>query len=280
MRYSTRLRVVCLRSRTVVNGYPQCLLCHGRGVIQGKRMQDNRVCVCVLAKKRVIAARSIRNHAFSGRERAMTLKAFKTGDIEGNLIAVEAARAAVEMWKTPKAGELILGFSGDPRVGKTHLAVAVAQCCTERFLYKPVLLNLPHALKRERQRYDNRSLSSPFQAASAADLIILDDLGAEYVKEASESWAAEQLLEVLEARTEAQLPTIYTSNLSEAALLERYGHTRLGSQVCELLRTEQIRPAVAVLKVEREEGESLTADPGAASLLLAARPKLEDESLY
>lgn len=263
-----------------MNGYPQCPRCHGRGVIKGERLSDSMVCICVVAKKRMNEARSIRNHAFSSRERTMTLKSFQTGDIEGNQQAVEAVRTAVELWKEPRAGKLILGFYGDPRVGKTHLAVALAQRCTERFLYKPLLLNVPHTLKRERQRYDNRALSSPFEQAASVHMVIMDDLGAEYVKEASESWAAEQLFDLLAARSQAQLPTIYTTNLTEGDLLERYGRSRIGAQICELLQAEQICPAVEVLKVPIKEGESLSADPGAASLLLAPRPKLEDEARY
>jgi hypothetical protein len=60
--------------------------------------------------------------------------------------------------------------------------------------------------------------------ASSAELLILDDLGAERIRgAAADDWAASQLDLIVDARDGAMLPTWYSSTILDRALAERYG---------------------------------------------------------
>lgn len=59
---------------------------------------------------------------------------------------------------------------------------------------------------------------------STTRLLVLDDLGAERMRgDAGEDWLASALELLLDRRDGNDMPTLYTTNLSRPALLERYG---------------------------------------------------------
>ncbi len=129
---------------------------------------------------------------------------------------------------------------GPPGVGKTHLAAAVlgARTRAEQEAWRrayddaadanariperpelPVWANVADLIVRLRMEMD-----SPPDDRSARDLtnrlrtstgyVVLDDLGREKVSD----WTGELIYAVVNARYEARLPTIVTSNLDPAAL--------------------------------------------------------------
>ena len=62
------------------------------------------------------------------------------------------------------------------------------------------------------------------QRAASAELLILDDLGAERIRgAAADDWAASQLDLIVDARDGAMLPTWYSSTMADRGLAERYG---------------------------------------------------------
>ena len=71
----------------------------------------------------------------------MTLARFETGGISQNEKALVAARNFVDNFLRAQEEGWVLGLWGQPRAGKTHLAVAIAQACTKRYLVRPMLLN-------------------------------------------------------------------------------------------------------------------------------------------
>lgn len=132
--------------------------------------------------------------------------------------AVGAARNfAAGTWKP-----WCLVLSGPYGCGKTHLAYAVANTCREkprafRFITIPALFQqLRESIdeKRRATQADNLDVWGPDEwVRSYSDMprvLILDDLGAQQ----DTDWAAAQLFAILNARCDAKLPTMITTNLS------------------------------------------------------------------
>ncbi|MDE2765660.1 MAG: ATP-binding protein [Chloroflexota bacterium] len=121
--------------------------------------------------------------------------------------ALQAAlTAALTYAESPEKWLLLLGDSG---VGKTHLAVAVANKRLERgepvfFAFVPDLLDhLRYTFSPDsRVTYDQL-----FEEVRQAPLLILDDLGAQ----TSTPWANEKLYQLIVHRHNASLPTIITT---------------------------------------------------------------------
>jgi DNA replication protein DnaC len=124
--------------------------------------------------------------------------------------ALEAARAIV-------AGTIKnLVMIGAPGVGKTHLAAAIGNAC--RFGYRWV--NVADALTSMRLemglQLGEREATLALRAAGThRGLVVLDDLG----RENSTDWTGEFIYTLVNARYEAMLPTVVTSNRSAADLL-------------------------------------------------------------
>ena len=133
----------------------------------------------------------------------------------------EAARtAALAFAKRPDRGEdervdqprtewLLLG--GSHGTGKTHLAAAIAnlRIQAER---EAVFIVVPDLLDRLRAAYSPNSeitYDELFESAREAELLILDDLGAQ----SSTPWAQEKLYQILNERYNRRLPTVITTNL-------------------------------------------------------------------
>jgi len=252
---------------------PDCSKCSGKGIVEiGPLLSDRRICNCVLLNQRLSAAQIMLQTVLPKRALEMTFSSFDTGGIAQNERALELARSFVDNY--PRAAEegWVIGFYGEPRSGKTHLAVATLQKATKRYSIRPQLLNLPLALKVERERFNNSAIESPFSAAARADLLVIDDLGAEYERQAAArgnvSWLSEQLYELLEARFMEERPTIYTTNLSPSDMAKKYSNeawkrvfARLDdAEVAsvELLRNPGLKSARAEAARDRLFGVSLS----------------------
>lgn len=237
----------------------------------GESITDWAVCPCVEVGRRREAAERLLEAAFPPRARQMTLATFETGGLAQNELALRVARNFVDNFLQAREEGWVLGYWGQPRSGKTHLAVAVAQACTKRYLVRPMLLNLPKALRQERERYKDESLPSPFQQARIADLVVLDDLGAEYERTAGDtsrvSWLSEQIYMLIDDRIMQNKPFIYTTNLAPTEIDQRYsGET--WHRVLARLREAEVNPAGA-FEVLRVEGQGLSRNNAAAELLTA-----------
>lgn len=119
-----------------------------------------------------------------------------------------AYRDAREFAEKPKGWLLISGGYG---CGKTHLAVAIAHYVVNQgnpafFVLVPDLLDHLRATYNPQATvsYDQR-----FDEIRQAPLLILDDLGAH----SSTAWAQEKLFQLFNARYNARLPTVVTTNL-------------------------------------------------------------------
>jgi DNA replication protein DnaC len=249
---------------------PDCPHCNGTGrKKEGNDLTSYSICPCVLLAIRQKTADLIIKKNFPKRAQKMSLANFNTGGIVQNERALKVARNFFNNWNQAKENGWVIGFFGQPRSGKTHLAISIARACTKRYLVRPQFLNLPEALRTERERYSNPDLPSALEAAKTAELLILDDLGAEYEKASNEqgrvSWLTEQLYSLLEARYMNQLPTIYTTNLTPGDMEARYSESEAWKRVYSRLTTAQVTDPIQVFLVPDAERR----DPEAEKLLLS-----------
>ncbi|MBS4200302.1 ATP-binding protein [Bacillus sp. FJAT-49732] len=115
-------------------------------------------------------------------------------------------------------------LQGSYGLGKSHLAFSITK--RVRDLGKVVIfITMPELLNVLRGSYGNSEYkeSDILTACKDADLLILDDLGAEYVKndEGKESWAADRIFQIINSRIDK--PNVFTTNLGSKELAYKYG---------------------------------------------------------
>lgn len=209
---------------------PDCPRCGGRGIVPFEDrwgVSQFAVCACARFGQRRAAAEAMLPRIFPGRMAEMTLDRFATGDDQLNELALRAARNFVDDWATAHEQGWMIGFYGSPNAGKTHLAVAIAQAVLKRYLAQPEILNVPKMLREERATFRERGqVDSPIDRAMRADLLVLDDLGAEYQRargdgRSDQDWVDEQIYLILDERVMNRRPVIYTTNIPPAEMAQR-----------------------------------------------------------
>ena len=136
-----------------------------------------------------------------------------------------------------------LFFVGPPGIGKTHLAVAVLRCVIRTRGARGLFYDTRDLLRMIRSTYDPVVKTTELQVLEpvmTADLLVLDDLGAEKPSE----WVGETLNLIVNTRYNEKRATIFTTNYEEKedstepdSLLGRVGfrmHSRL-YEMCEFL---------------------------------------------
>ena len=134
-------------------------------------------------------------------------------DMNTQLEAWRKATAFVEAFPVVDRGLLFYGLSG---VGKTHLAVGILKAVIRHKGARGFFFETRDLLKRIRDTY-NASVDETemdiLRPVLEADLLVLDDLGAERTSE----WVQETLGLVVNTRYNNRRPTIFTSNLIETS---------------------------------------------------------------
>jgi DNA replication protein DnaC len=110
---------------------------------------------------------------------------------------------------------------GSVGTGKTHLAAAVANSLMADAI--PVLFGTAVSLlTRIKAGWQDDSDSKVVDALCRVPLLIIDDLGKEFVKRSDGwSWAQEQIYQVINRRYEDYLPVVITTNLDLTELSRR-----------------------------------------------------------
>lgn len=235
---------------------PDCRICKGSGFVDEGKNLMNPLCLCVIYGQRRSVAQAMIAHHFPPRAREMTLDSFQTGDVPQNQRALAIARRLVEHWEEACRQGWVLGFWGKPATGKTHLVNGIALACVERYLTRPLVLSVPRLLRIERQRFGpNREQGvSMIEQAIEAELLVLDDLGAEYHRQRDEggvSWVEEVLYQILDERVLAARPLLYTTNLSPQDLRVKLGSLGSGAErLWSRIARAEVGPAVEVRRVE------------------------------
>lgn len=120
-------------------------------------------------------------------------------------------------------------LKGSYGLGKSHLSHSITKYLRDRGK-KVIFIDTPSLLRMIRQTYGNKSIfdkplseTEIHRLCAEADLLILDDIGAEYVKQENgkESWASEILFQIITSRMDK--PKVFTTNLSSKELSSKYG---------------------------------------------------------
>jgi DNA replication protein DnaC len=134
-------------------------------------------------------------------------------DTDSQREAHRLARGFIDTFPVVDRGLLMYGRHG---VGKTHLAVGILKAAIREKGARGYFFETRELLRLVRDTY-NRSVDETEMEVLApvlhADLLVLDDLGAERTSE----WVQETLGLVVNTRYNERRPTIFTSNLTDPA---------------------------------------------------------------
>ena len=137
---------------------------------------------------------------------------------ENNKKEIEIAKDFTEKCinKNQKNGLIITGKSG---TGKTHLATAILNELTEKYMLVLIgrLILLLDAIKDTFKDFSSKE-KDIIELYSKVDMLIIDDLGTERIS----SWALEKLYTIIENRNENKLPIIVTTRFDKESLLDRF----------------------------------------------------------
>ncbi|WP_168188599.1 primosomal protein DnaI [Thermoflavimicrobium daqui] len=145
---------------------------------------------------------------------------FDVGRVDAIAVAIDFCNQFA-MGK-PKKGLFLHGSFG---VGKSRIAGAIMN---EIIQYKKssYMVYFPDFMRDISESIQENSLHEKIDHLKRVDVLILDDIGAEYVT----PWKRDEILGgVLNYRYAERLPTIYTSNMSLDQLEEHLAHSAKGS---------------------------------------------------
>ncbi len=191
--------------------------------------------------------------------------------------ALARARRFAEVFPVADKGLFLIG---PPGVGKSHLAVAVLRQVITTRGARGLFYDVRELLKVIRSTYDPVVRTTEFEVLRPvmdAELLVLDDLGAEKTSE----WVEETLNLIVTTRYNERRLTIFTSNYEEKedrtdpdSLLARVGfrmHSRL-YEMCEFLEYRRRRlPAPPAQRRSRGSGDDVEG-PGTAGCAAATVP--------
>ena len=164
-----------------------------------------------------------------------TIDNFKAYNESLERAAAQARKLASEF---PAVGRGLF-LEGQPGVGKTHLAVAVLKHVIEHTGARGLFYDTRDLLRLIRSTYDPSTRTTELdilRPVMTADLLVLDDLGAEKTSE----WVEETMNLIVNTRYNERKLTIFTSNYKDIpdetdpnALLFRIGY-RMRSRLHEM----------------------------------------------
>ena len=226
-----------------------CKLCQDTGTVNG------RTCSCVhkvmqqLRRQEIEQLSSLSISSFD----TMELRYYPNTMDTQNGVNVRAymgrlldglKQYAEDFSPTENESLMLIGNAG---LGKTHAALAIAGLVLEQG-HDVIYVSSPDFFgKIEASRFDpSGDADTLLRTASTADLLILDDLGTEFVT----PYFITVFYSLLNNRLGAGLPTIITTNITDGALLEKRYTEKISSRLSAFIPFrflgEDIRPQKAV----------------------------------
>lgn len=210
------------------NGYPDdylndihtCNRCKDTGI------DGERRCVCYKDIVKRLAARELCESS------PMSLCSFDTFDLSyyDDKIEAQTRRSSREIMENnlffckkyaedfhlPYDSLLLRGKTG---LGKTHLSLSIASAVLERG-YSVIYGSAPDLFRKiEQEHFGREHDDDTINLLQSTDLLILDDLGAEF----DSQFYASVVYNLINSRLNANRPTIVSTNLDAAELNKRYG---------------------------------------------------------
>ncbi len=196
-----------------------CKLCKDTGVINGRR------CECFMDVVRRAAAEELNNNSplklckfsdFSLRYYD-DKKTDRSGLSPREIMAenLEFCRNYAENFHLPCNGIVMRGGTG---LGKTHLSLSIAGEVIKKG-YSVIYGSAPDLFRKAEQEHFNRQDGNTVETLLSADLLILDDIGAEF----ESKFYCSVFYNILNNRMNAAKPTIISTNCDLNELLSRYG---------------------------------------------------------
>jgi len=241
---------------------PACSTCGDRGIY----MVGETAIPCPCMRQKALSNRlklahltgMMRQHTFDRFE----FKYYSRQRMENSRSYYETARltfgAAKEFVERVLAGRAADGLyiTGSVGTGKTFLACCIANRLLEEGV-EVLFLVVPDFLDRIRATYD---LQRPeytevdlTDAAKAAPVLILDDLGAHHYTE----WARQKIYSLVNHRLNHQLPVVVTTNISLEDLGEYLGK-RTTSRLFQMCRPCRLLTEVDIRIARRLRKETAT----------------------
>lgn len=208
-------------------GYPEdyldipysCKLCNDSGIYNGKLCQCHLQLLQQLSVGELACSPMLASSTFDTFD-IKYYSAIKDRDL--GYSPKDYMRGCLAMLKdyaenfTPRSGSFF--FSGGTGLGKTHLALAVLNKVTQRG-YSVYYTSAGSLIKQMEKERFGRSNESVEEEVFKSDLIIIDDLGAEF----STAFAQAAVNEIINNAILSGKAMIIISNLDVDALEERYG---------------------------------------------------------
>ncbi len=210
-----------------------CGRCRDTGYVNG------RLCSCVRALVQEMRQRAVNESgplALSSFD-SFDLNKYPDTSVPGLGLTARAQMERVYRYCKDYADQFTLenpslylcGYAG---LGKTHLALAIARQVLEKG-YNVVYVSAQNAFSAvEREHFDPEGRT--MDTMQDAQLLILDDLGTEYIT----PYVSSCLYSLVNTRVCRRLPTIYTSNIVTDADLQRRYTEKIVSRLlgsCEML---------------------------------------------
>ena len=195
-----------------------CPTCKDTGMVNG------RPCSCVAE-----AARTLRREEINAAEPEPELGGTPR-DYMGKVLAY-CQRYANSF--TPESRGLM--FIGSAGLGKTHMALAIADTVLNRGFDVLYTSSAALAAQLGREHFDRAAEDPWLDACKEADLLILDDLGTEYISQLTIS----VLYELINTRMLCHRPTIYTSNIVDSSIFEARYTEKVASRIlgsCQIFK--------------------------------------------
>ena len=140
----------------------------------------------------------------------------------------------------PEKGLFLFGKFG---IGKSYLLSAVANELAEMNV-KTVLVFVPEFMREMKQAIGDQTLQEKVDYVKKADVLMLDDIGAE----AMSSWTRDEVLgTILHYRMAEKLPTFMTSNFSYSELQHHLTYSQRGEK--EDLKAARVMERIRALTI-------------------------------
>ena len=224
-----------------------CQKCHDVGYVRADVPYGHEAfgkaikCTCTEAREKEQKQQALEN--MSGIIRYNRYEHADFGSFKKRVPGVKQAYDAAFSYAHDPDGWLVL--VGDCGCGKTHLAVSIAKARLAAGA-SVLVQTVPDLLDNLRTAFDPNaevlSFNDLFDHMKTADLLVLDDYGAENTTK----WAVEKLFQILNYRYNMALPTVITTNNIGLEGIDPRVRSRLNDKglvnVVHMLEAQDYRP--------------------------------------